>query len=58
VALTLEIPVLQDNLQKLKPSPRSSRSLGSDTGDLDELAIAPLQPGAQLTDRDFDFGAR
>jgi hypothetical protein len=55
VALTLEIPVLQDSLQGLKPTRESSRSLGSDTGDLDVLAIAPRQPGAQLTGRDFDF---
>jgi hypothetical protein len=57
VALTLEIPVLQDDLHKLKPSPQSARSLGTDTGDLDELAIASLPPGAQLTGRDFDFQA-
>jgi hypothetical protein len=57
VALTLEIPVLQDDLHGFKPSRRSSRSLGSDTGDLDELAIAQLQPGAQLTGRDFDVEA-
>lgn len=57
VALTLEIPVLQEDLQRLKPSPQPSRSLGTDTGDLDELAIAPLPQGAQLTGRDFDFQA-
>jgi hypothetical protein len=48
---------VQDELQKLKPSPRSSRSLGSDTGDLDELAITPLPPRAQLTRPDFYFQA-
>jgi hypothetical protein len=57
VALTLEIPVLQDDLHGLKPSRQSFRSLGRDTGDLDELAIAPPQPGAELTDRDFDYEA-
>jgi hypothetical protein len=55
VALTLEIPVLQDDLQGLKPSPRSVRSVGNDTGDLDELAVVPLQSGARLTRRNFDF---
>jgi hypothetical protein len=54
VALTPEIPVLQDDLHGLKPSRQSLRSLGRDTGDLNEFAIAPPQPGAQLTDRDFD----